>query len=603
MRASRPRAQWGEVLETLPKPTHGMADARAEPSDSPAGRPRGLHRTISEPREVGVDGPRVTAGRGGDPATGEGDRSGRVEAPGAEAGPCDGTPGATGGIRRLSNAELLGTYRALFGDIEGQAFKDAFRLLPEDASRDPGLDFDNDQFDVEALYAVADVLVAQTLQDESLRARVLGPCTDPASDQRCLDGVIDRFAPRAFRRRLTAQEQQRLRDHASDLGGRDGVRFTMIRLLMSPEFSHHLELGLEAPAQHEGAIALSSREVAARVAYQLTGAPPDDRLVAAADAGELSSVGELEVHARRLLGTSAARQKLRSVVSHWLALSAVPDPAAPVAAHLGFAPEGFGAEARDELLRFAEYMLFERAGTLQQLLTDRTAFPSSPRLALVYSLPQTEGPSTFDDVRGGLLLRAAPLLSSATHSLPITRGLFVRSRLLCQQLGAPDAAVLAAGIAASEALSRQEYSGREIVAEVTASPPCQGCHSQLNPIGFALEQLGPAGDFRTEEVVLDDAGAVLATHPIDSEVADLGLGGGSAQPAAGARDLVRLLAETEQVGACFAFHLVANTRMRPPAAADACVIAETQSALREGTVLDAVVANVANEDAFWRSAP
>src|SRR6185436_9777087 len=52
---------------------------------------------------------------------------------------------------------------------------------------------------------------------------------------------------------------------------------------------------------------------------------------------------------------------------------------------------------------------------------------------------------------------------------------------------------------------------RERMAEHRANPYCAGCHAMLDPIGFALENFDPIGQFRTvdENLVPVDASGAL----------------------------------------------------------------------------------------------
>ena len=76
---------------------------------------------------------------------------------------------------------------------------------------------------------------------------------------------------------------------------------------------------------------------------------------------------------------------------------------------------------------------------------------------------------------------------------------------------------------------------REIFAQHSTDPQCRGCHSFLDPIGFAFENFDATGAHRTEE----------AGRAIDSsgKLPDIG----SFQNAG---ELMRLLAGRDDVGAC-----------------------------------------------------
>ena len=96
----------------------------------------------------------------------------------------------------------------------------------------------------------------------------------------------------------------------------------------------------------------------------------------------LASASELDEQ-RRL--TLAARSQLHAVLGSWLQVQTVADPHPAVAAHHGLEPDGLGDEARDELFRFVDFVVYDSDGTFGDLLTDKTAFAFSDRLAKLYA--------------------------------------------------------------------------------------------------------------------------------------------------------------------------------------------------------------------------
>jgi hypothetical protein len=202
-----------------------------------------------------------------------------------------------------------------------------------------------------------------------------------------------------------------------------------------------------------------------------------------------------------------------------------------------------------------------------------------------------------------LLLRAAPLLSGLRSTSPIVRGVFVRKRLLCANLPSPDFSIVSARTSGLEEADPVEFSTREIMARLTAPAPCMQCHSQINPLGFALESFDPLGRVRSEELVYDASGQQIASHPIDTYSDGANLGAGASGSLGSADELVEALSDNDSLRACFAKRLFATGQLRTIADADGCALYEIQQALEQGkTLREAWIAAVVNDDLFYKRA-
>jgi hypothetical protein len=358
----------------------------------------------------------------------------------------------------------------------------------------------------------------------------------------------------------------------------------------------------EPPVQ--GLFKVDPWTVASRVAYALTGTGPDRELLDAAAAGTLTTDAEVRPHAERLLGTSAAREQLGMLLDSWLNLSAIPQPNRTIATLAGIGGEGLSEEARQELIEYVSYLVFDRDADTRTLMSEKIGFPRSERMAKLYgtSVVTGDAPVALGRGHGGMLLRIAPLLSGQLSSSPILRGVYVRKRILCDVLPSPDFTIVNTRVQQFEAMSHQEYSTREIVTAITSEGACPTCHQQINPIGFTLERFDPLGQPRTEEIVYSSEGIELARHPIDPKVTAANLEAGLPERLNGAEELNQALAQSGKVRACIAERLVTQARLRPRAAADDCALAEVEQALRSGaSVREAWIRAVVNAELFVRA--
>ena len=103
---------------------------------------------------------------------------------------------------------------------------------------------------------------------------------------------------------------------------------------------------------------------------------------------------------------------------------------------------------------------------------------------------------TRESQRGGLLGLGAVLAAHAhsNESSPIRRGLFVRSRLLCQDLPPPPPTLDTTPPGLDRTLTT-----RARFAKHTESSACRGCHQFIDGVGFGLEGFDGVGQRRSVE--------------------------------------------------------------------------------------------------------
>lgn len=360
-------------------------------------------------------------------------------------------------------------------------------------------------------------------------------CTPTSSaDATCMSDVVTQFAPRAFRRPVTPDEVTRwvqlglTAAVAFDSFDR-GVEFVVAGLLQSPHFLYLDESGEPDPAAPQRR-RLTAHQLANRLAYFITDAPPDDVLRSAAADGSLLAPATLETQARRLLASGTSEAAV-AFFDELLGLGALPGLAKDPQAFPDFDPM-VGASMREQTRRTIASVLGQNAD-VRDLFTTTTTFVDG-QLAKLYGLPavsqwtQVELPS-----RPGLLhhsaflaLRAHPAQNSPTH-----RGKFIRERLLCQPVSAPPANVNTTLPPPPPGTHRTL---REKLALHAASASCAGCHSMMDPLGFAFEGFDALGRAR----LTDD------TLPVDTT------GNLDGTPFAGAAQLSALLHDDPRVTTC-----------------------------------------------------
>ena len=421
--------------------------------------------------------------------------------------------------RRLSRAELDHTLHDLFGDDRGAAST----TLPEDLFSP----YDNDYTGqlasgafIDSLFRLAEDVSAHVVARPELRARLVSCSTQ---DRTCFLEVAARLSVSALRRPVQEEEWQAygaLFDAAQAREGSSQERFdAALSLLvqafvMDPEFLYRIEVGESAGAN--GVYRLSDYEIAARMSFLLWGTTPDEELLSDAQAGRLSEAEDRLPIARRMLSDPRARRQVRRFHAMWLGYRVVPH-----------GPELASAFQR-ETEALIDRVVFDEARAHSQLFTFEETF-IDPFLADHYGLPAPDGEAWVrygDSGRAGIMSHGSFLSAFGKFSdtSPTQRGILVRKRLLCQEVPPPPPDVMA-DQPPGDADSRCKWDRYEAHRESSA---CTGCHAQLDPIGFGLENYDLGGRYREHddglpECAIDGAGQLppYGAFSGPAELADL----------------------------------------------------------------------------------
>ncbi len=389
--------------------------------------------------------------------------------------------------------------------------------------------------------------------------RYSGCDASAVTDQACVQKFIQNFGARAFRRPLTPEETSGYLDvyraGVLDAKAAGGVRLVVQTLLQSPYFLYRSELGTALLDDSSAPVRLNGYELASELSYSLWGTPPDDKLLAAAASGALTSTAELESQGRRLLSDPRARSLVSDFASQWLSLQ---DPSAPLRDPTQF-PE-FAAVKTDMFAEFAQLSqeLFLGAGaTLGAVFSSKSTFVTKS-LADYYGLPAVaaggalQSTSLLGTPRSGLLTSGALIASWSrdVDTAPMSRGRRILDRVLCQALPPPPAALDIPAIPQLvNATTRERYT---IHAQ---NPLCTGCHTTLDGVAFALENFDSLGRYRSTEngKPIDASGQIQNGGDADGPFSNMAefasrLSGSASARACLARQYVRFAVGTGTAG-------------------------------------------------------
>jgi hypothetical protein len=223
---------------------------------------------------------------------------------------------------------------------------------------------------------------------------------------------------------------------------------------------------------------------------------PDDELLDAARHG-LRDRATLAHEVTRMLADPKAAAFVENFAGQWLRLRAVPG----VDRNTYMFPD-FDDNLREAMRRetelFVGSIVREDRSALELLDADYTFV--NERLARHYGIPNIYG-SQFrrvpvtDPNRRGLLGHASilTLTSQANRTSPVTRGKWILDNLLGAPPPPPPPNV--------PPLEQTEVKGtlRQRMELHRKNPVCATCHKTMDPLGFALENFDPLGQWRTRD--------------------------------------------------------------------------------------------------------
>lgn len=397
-------------------------------------------------------------------------------------------------IRRLTHSQYNNTLRDLLGDqtrlangFPQEDFVSGFKNRAEGQGIPPLL--------AEAYSAAAERAARSAFRGGDHQGLI--PCKPRSStDVDCADAFVKDFGAKAFRRPLTAAEVRVYTDLLHNEAMRtdefmSGAQMVVEAMLQSPHFLFRTEHGAGAE--------LAQHETATRLSYFLWDTMPNDELRAAAAAGELETIEQVEAMARRMLKDQRARSSMEEFLAQWLRF----DRTLTATRERRLFPE-FNAElARamtEETRQLFDYLVWED-GDFREFFSADYSFISTA-LAELYGLPAPEeefAKVTYpaDSGRGGVLGHGSimTLTSGPSDTSPTGRGLFIREHFLCHDVPPPPPGVDATLPMVTES---RPLTNRDRLKIHLNSTPCMSCHKLIDSIGVGFEQYDAIGQFREQ---------------------------------------------------------------------------------------------------------
>lgn len=293
-----------------------------------------------------------------------------------------------------------------------------------------------------------------------------------------------------------------------------GLRNMLAAVLLTPEALYRMELGTGELDAH-GRVRLSGREIAYAISYALSDSRPDDRLLEAAEKGELDSAEGVAGQVGRLLDEPKFdKPRLLGFFREYFGYPGAADVFKDEKLNPAHRPEGLVSDT-DLLVR---HVLERDQDVFRELLTTQKSFvnyrldpktgpgPADPkRLAhLSYNLPRdwkfaTEQPIELPgEQRAGILTQPSWLVANSDNfdNHIIHRGKWVREKLLGGTI--PDLP-----ITVDAKLPDEPHEPLRHRMRVTREEACWRCHERMNPLGEPFEMFDHFGRWRVQEQLVD----------------------------------------------------------------------------------------------------
>ncbi|MEJ6723983.1 MAG: DUF1592 domain-containing protein [Akkermansiaceae bacterium] len=344
--------------------------------------------------------------------------------------------------------------------------------------------------------------------------------------------TIARFMRRAYRRLPTEAEIKEVTQrYEASLAKRrsqpDALADAFKTILVSPNFLLRVEQSSNIAKDQ----AIGDFDLATRLSYFLWASTPDEELLAAA--GELSDFEKRQDQVKRMLADPRSLSLGEIFAAEWLSTDDVGPRIRKDPIDNPWCTETLMTAMRAETAHFFHSLVRDNAPVSRLIDSDYTFL--NAELAKFYRIGGVEGTAMRKvdletTQRGGVFGHASVLATTSfpDRTSPVVRGKWILDTLLGTPPpppppDVPEIDVEGRGSRAATTLRKKLEAHRD-------SPRCAGCHSQIDPLGFALESYAEFGQWRGG---VDDRGTLpsgakfrgpegLKLALIDERVDDLG---------------------------------------------------------------------------------
>jgi mono/diheme cytochrome c family protein len=333
------------------------------------------------------------------------------------------------------------------------------------------------------------------------RRRVLICSPSSPADEACAKRIVSTLARRAYRHPVTEADleapMRRFRAAAMEGGFDSGIEMALRSILLSPEFLFRLEAQPPAVAPNTP-YRLSDIDLASRLSFFIWSSIPDDTLLDLAAKGALHQPEVMQQQVTRMLADPKSQALVDNFAGQWLQVRNVRthQPSPETLFHFD---DNLRKALEEEMNLFFASIIRENHPVTDLLDANYTFL--NERLAEHYGIPGIIGQDfrrvtlPADSVRAGLLGKGAILMSTSYpgRTSVVIRGKWILDNVFGTPPPPPPPNV---PTLAEETDPRKVLPMREQMAAHRKNPVCAGCHSQMDQLGFALENFDAIGEWR-----------------------------------------------------------------------------------------------------------
>ncbi len=334
------------------------------------------------------------------------------------------------------------------------------------------------------------------------RRRVLICSPSSPTDEACAKRIISTLARRAYRHPEVTEAElesplRRFRAAAREGGFESGIEMALRSILLSPEFLFRLEAQPQNVAPNTP-YRLSDIDLASRLSFFIWSSIPDDILLDLAARGALHQPEVMQQQVTRMLADPKSQALVDNFAGQWLQVRNVQthQPSPETLFHF----DDNLRKALEEEMNLVFASIIRENHPVTDLLDANYTFLNE-RLAKHYGIPGIIGQAfrrvtlPADSVRAGLLGKGAILMSTSypNRTSVVIRGKWILDNVFGTPPPPPPPNVPAL---AEETDPRKVLPMREQMAAHRKNPVCAGCHSQMDQLGFALENFDAIGEWR-----------------------------------------------------------------------------------------------------------
>lgn len=351
---------------------------------------------------------------------------------------------------------------------------------------------------------------------------------------------LESFLTRAFRRPVDADVLARYTSYVdrqleSGVAFEEAMKSVVAATIASPRFLYLYDTLGDNSLGNSSARPVDDFELASRLSFFLWGSLPDQTLLDLAAAGELHQPDVLAAQFERMIKDHKLKRFCDSFPAQWLQLERIISSVPNQQKYPGF----YFLKYRDSMHMMLEpLLLFETVLIEDQSITqliDPDFTYRSPLLENAYgelaSKPGAKGGAVgvlkfrrlpVTDRRGGGVITNAAVMtmtSGPERTQPITRGAWIAGVIFNNPPEPPPADVPALGEKPAE--GEEHLTLRERLSMHRQRADCKGCHEQIDPLGFALENFNPIGVWRDKYENgrdVDMAGTLFRKHEFQNVI-------------------------------------------------------------------------------------